>query len=137
MSEMVDTSLFQINSLSENIISRKKKAFFYNSILKIYTEDYMYSENNIFLRYSFLIKNRDYWELKFSKLIDLSIWFKTIASGKVDNFDEIFYRQGTCQNAEFATQHIFNLPTHNWINENKLESLLIELKNSGDIIKTN
>ena len=47
---------------------------FYNETLKIYSEEYMKSNKNIFLRYSFLINNRDYWENKFSSKIDLSVF---------------------------------------------------------------
>jgi hypothetical protein len=36
--------------------------------------------------------------------------------------------------SEYVCEHIFNLPTHNKIRPEKLKKLLIELKNSGDII---
>ncbi len=124
----------QIENLDSNLANRKKIVKFYNKILNIYSSEYINSEENIFLRYSFLIKNRDYWEKRFSKKIDLSIWFKTIASGKNNNFEEIGYKMGTNKVSEFVCKHIFNLPTHNQIKPEKLEKLLIELKNSGDII---
>lgn len=124
----------QFESLDSNLENRKKIANYYNEILNIYTEEYMQSDTNIFLRYSFLVKNRDYWENKFSSKIDLSIWFKTIASGKNDNFEEMHYTVGSNKVSEYVCEHIFNLPTHNQIKPNKLKKLLLELKNSGDII---
>ena len=124
----------QFESLNDNLNNRKKVANYYNNILNIYTEEYMQSDTNIFLRYSFLVKNRDYWEKKFSSKIDLSIWFKTIASGRNDNFEEINYKVGSNKVSEYVCEYIFNLPTHNQIKPEKLESLLKELKNSGDII---
>ena len=126
--------LSQIDKLDENIINRKKIATYYNDILKIYSDDYINDDRNIFLRYSFLVNNRDYWEKRFSSKIDLSIWFKTIASGKNENFEEIGYMIGTNKVSEYVCEHIFNLPTHNNIRPEKLKELLIELKNSGDII---
>lgn len=126
--------LSQINSLDENLQNRKEIAKYYNNIFNIYTDEYVEDEKNIFLRYSFLIKNRDYWENKFSLKIDLSIWFKTISSGRNDNFEKIGYSLGQNKISEYVCEHIFNLPTHNKIKPEKLEKLLIELKNSGDII---
>ena len=124
----------QFKSLNDNLDNRKKVANYYNDILNIYTEEYMKSDKNIFLRYSFLVKNRDYWENKFSSKIDLSIWFKTITSGRNDNFEEINYNVNSNKVSEYVCKNIFNLPTHNQIRAEKLKSLLKELKNSADII---
>ena len=124
----------QFKSLDSNLENRKKIATYYNDILNIYTKEYIQSETNIFLRYSFLVKNRSYWENRFSSKIDLSIWFKTIASGRDSNFEEINYKIGSNKVSEYVCDHIFNLPTHNQIKPEKLKKLLEELKSSGDII---
>ena len=124
----------QFKSLNENLENRKKVAIYYNDILNIYTKEYMQSDKNIFLRYSFLVNNRDYWENKFSSKIDLSIWFKTITSGRNDNFEQINYKVNSNKISEYVCEHIFNLPTHNQIKPEKLKKLLKELKNSADII---
>jgi perosamine synthetase len=124
----------QIIGLNYNIKSRKKIANFYNEILKIYTNHYIYNEENVFLRYGFLVKNRDYWETRFAKNIDLSIWFKTVASGRQTDFNQIYYKVGSNVVSEYVCDHIFNLPTHNLISPERLKVLLVELKNSGDII---
>ena len=125
----------QINNLENNLTHRKKLAKYYNDILQIYPESYINSEKNVFLRYSFLVKNRDYWQKKFSSKIDLSIWFTTIAQGKNSNFEEIHYTVGQNQTSEFVAKRIFNLPTHQKIDPTKIKKLLLELKNSKDIIK--
>jgi len=131
---LASIGISQINNLDSNLSNRKNIARYYNEILNIYSDNYIDDERNIFLRYSFLVKNRDYWENKFSSKIDLSIWFKSIASGKNDNFEEIGYRVGTNKVSEYVCEHIFNLPTHNKIKPEKLKKLLVELKNSGDIV---
>ncbi|MFA6136949.1 MAG: aminotransferase class I/II-fold pyridoxal phosphate-dependent enzyme [Sulfurimonas sp.] len=131
---LANIGISQIESLDNNIKNRRNNAQYFNDILKIYTEVYMNDEKNIFLRYSFLVQNRDYWEEKFSSKIDLSIWFKTVASGKNDNFQEINYEVGSNKVSEFVCEHIFNLPTHNNIKPEELKKLLHALKNSGDII---
>jgi len=126
--------LSQIDKLSSNLNNRRKIVYYYNDILKIYSDDYLEDSKNIFLRYSFLVNNRDYWEKHFSSKIDLSIWFKTIASGKDNNFEDINYKVGSNGISEYVCKHIFNLPTHNQIKPEKLKKLLKELKESGDII---
>jgi len=124
----------QMKNLEQNIAYRKSVAAYYNDILEIYPVEYIQASENIFLRYSFLVKNRDYWEKRFSSKIDLSIWFKTIASGKYEHFEEIGYTEGTNKVSEYVCEHIFNLPTHHNIDPKRLYTLLMELKNSGDIL---
>ncbi|MGG7048313.1 MULTISPECIES: aminotransferase class I/II-fold pyridoxal phosphate-dependent enzyme [unclassified Campylobacter] len=130
---LAKVGISQIESLSKNIQNRKQKAKFYNNILKFYSEEYMNMPENIFLRYSFLINNRDKWERKFSKVIDLSVWFKSIASG-CNDIASLGYKRGQNPVSEYVCEHIFNLPTHDNINCKKIKKLLMELKNSGDII---
>jgi dTDP-4-amino-4,6-dideoxygalactose transaminase len=125
----------QIEHLEKNIEHRREMARYYNDIFTIYSDDYIEDEKNVFLRYSFLINNRDYWEKRFASKIDLSIWFKTIAVGKDDNFEDIHYEIGKNNESEFITKRIFNLPTHQNIKPKRIEKLLYELKNSGDIIR--
>ncbi|MDP0562381.1 MAG: aminotransferase class I/II-fold pyridoxal phosphate-dependent enzyme [Candidatus Endonucleobacter sp. (ex Gigantidas childressi)] len=124
----------EVEKLQVNVESRRKKAVYFNRVLKIYSDRYMQDSQNIFLRYSFLIKNRDYWEKRFESKIDLSIWFKTVTSGKSDRFDEIGYMVGKNKVSEYVCDHIFNIPTHGNIKEERLELLLRELKTSGDIL---
>jgi dTDP-4-amino-4,6-dideoxygalactose transaminase len=131
---MAKIGLSQFKLLNKNLGNRKKIANYYNQLLNIYSKQYMQNDKNIFLRYSFLVKNRDYWESRFSSKIDLSIWFKTIAFGRNDDFEKINYKINSNKVSEYVCKHIFNLPTHNQIKAEKLQSLLKELKNSNDII---
>ncbi len=131
---LAKVGISQIENLDKNLTHRRKVAKYYNNIFKIYSNSYMDDEKNVFLRYSFLIKNRDYWEKRFANKIELSIWFKTIAVGKDSNFEEIYYKVGQNSQSEYITKHIFNLPTHQNINPKRIEKLLYELKNSNDII---
>jgi dTDP-4-amino-4,6-dideoxygalactose transaminase len=123
----------QIKMLKNNISTRRSNANFYNEILEIYSSDYINDKKNVFLRFSFLVKNRDYWKDRFASEIDLSIWFETLFSGRDGDFKEIYYHGGNL-NSEFACEHVFNLPTHKNIKPEKLSNLLNELKTSGDIL---
>lgn len=131
---LASIGISQFNLLENNLKNRRQIANFYNDIFNIYTKEYMKDNKNIFLRYSFLVNNRDYWEEKFSSKIDLAIWFKTVTSGRNNNFEEIHYKVGSNKVSEYVCEHIFNLPTHNQIEPEKLKKLLQELKSSGDII---
>jgi perosamine synthetase len=126
--------LSQLKFFDKNLNHRKQNALLYNTILNIYTDEYMYSEKNVFLRYSFLVNNRDYWEQKFSSKIDLSIWFKSVVSGRTKSLESVGYAQGSNRVSEYACDHIINFPTHMNINVNRISKLLQELKESGDII---
>jgi len=132
---LAKVGISQIKNLDKNLKYRREVAHYYNTIFGIYSNEYINDSKNVHIRYSFLIKNRDYWEKRFSSKIDLSIWFKTVVVGKDDNFEEINYTLGTNKESEFIADHIFNLPTHQNISPKKIEKLLYELKNSGDIIK--
>ena len=132
---LASTGISQLKMLSDNIENRRSIARYYNGILKIYSDSYISLSDNVFLRYSFLIKNRDMWEARFSSLIDLSIWFKDVANGMKDHYS-IQYKNNN-KVSEYVCEHIFNLPTHNNINCYKLEKLLYALKESGDIIEYN
>ena len=64
------------------------------------------------LRFSFLVNDQKLFERYFSNCFDLDIWFKSPFEGRYSNFHEIFYKKGSCINAEFASKHIVNFPTH-------------------------
>lgn len=69
-------------------------------------------EASAWLRYSFLVKDRAVFEGKYRKQFDFGIWFTSVTHGRNHNLDEIDYRQGSCPNAEFASKHVVNFPTH-------------------------
>lgn len=124
----------QLAQLEKNLRHRREVAHYYNDILQIYSDAYMQDSRNIFLRYSLLVKNREEWEKRFSHIVELSSWFKSVTQGRNERFDEIYYQEGSCPVAEYATGHILNFPTHLNIRPQKMRELLIDLKNSGDII---
>lgn len=126
--------LSQLQSLNSNIARRRSIAAYYNDLLGVYTPSELHDEKNIFLRYSFLVKNRAKWIKLFKSRIDLGLWFTSIAEGRTTSLEDILYAPGTNRVSEFATQHIINLPTHRNIRPELLRKQLIELKMSGDIL---
>ena len=90
--------------------------------------------NHVFLRYSFLVKDRDAFVQRFKKHFDLAVWFTSIAHGRDRDLEDIGYRMGSCPIAEYVAQHIVNLPTHNRIDPS---FLLASVDNEQHFISEN
>ena len=62
--------------------------------------------------------------------IDFNIWFSSVTEGRYSNYDEVNYIEGSCPNAEYATKHIINFPTHLQIDISYLEKVFSKNKKS-------
>lgn len=89
-------------------------------------------EEQAWLRYSFLVRDRDEFVERFGARIDLGIWFPTVLFGRETGTEAVGYRPGDCPVAENVARHIVNLPTHRRIPLALLESLW---KRHGDWLK--
>ncbi|HYX30876.1 MAG TPA: aminotransferase class I/II-fold pyridoxal phosphate-dependent enzyme [Pyrinomonadaceae bacterium] len=76
--------------------------------------------NHAFLRYSFLVKDRERFLDRFKKHFDLAVWFTSIAHGRDTGLEQIGYINGSCPIAEYVARHIVNFPTHNLIDRSFL-----------------
>lgn len=92
------------------------------------------SSNHVFLRYSFLVKDRKKFINQFRANFDLGIWFESIAHGRKSEFDKIGYLAGSCPVAEETAKHIVNFPTHERIDP---EFLFVKINNSFASILNN
>ena len=68
--------------------------------------------NHAFLRYSFLVKDREKFIRNFRANFDLGVWFQSIAHGRESDFEKIGYLAGSCPVAEKTAKNIVNFPTH-------------------------
>jgi perosamine synthetase len=104
--------LNQILRLKKNLKHRQGISQLLNKKIKWYN----FSDNDIYsyswLRYSFLVRNRDFFIKKFNKHFDLDIWYQSVVHGREKNLYEVFYQIGSCPVAEFVTKTIVNIPTH-------------------------
>jgi len=80
-------------------------------------------EQQAWLRYSWLVLDRDAFIGRFGKQIDLGIWFPTLVFGREVNAEAVGYRGGDCLIAERVARHIVNIPTHPRIPMTLFESL--------------
>ena len=71
--------------------------------------------SSIMLRYSFLVKDRNEFEMRFKRYFDLGIWFTSIVQGRQNKLDRVCYISGSCPIAEYVADHIVNFPTHSRI----------------------
>jgi len=79
------------------------------------------------LRYSILVKDRTKLMSIFGK-IDFNIWFLSVTEGRYSNYEKVNYIKGSCPNAEYATKHIINFPTHLKIDIAYLEKIFLKNK---------
>ena len=80
-------------------------------------------DSQAWLRYSFLVRDRDEFVARFGRRIDLGIWFPTVLFARETGTEAVGYRPGDCPVAESVSRHIVNLPTHRRIPLAFLESL--------------
>lgn len=69
-------------------------------------------DQQAWLRYSFLVRDREAFVERFRRRFDLGIWFTHPIFGRPDSAEHVGYRAGACPLAEHAAAHIVNFPTH-------------------------
>lgn len=132
----------QIHELERNITHRREIARSYDGIFGLYSEQFDGSNVNrkhVFLRYSFLVTDPNFFRKKFCRYIYLGDWFNSIALGRNKEFHKICYREGECPIGETVARHSVNLPTHPKV-ENPPKLILqfaSEIVNSGAFIHPN
>jgi perosamine synthetase len=102
----------QLRLLPANLAHRRSLARWLESELGWYGMDDATFSQCSWLRYSFLVRDREAFERRFRRRFDLGIWFTSIAEGRVQNLEAISYQTGSCPVAEQVCRHIVNFPTH-------------------------
>lgn len=103
----------QLNHLSENINQRQKIAQQFENAIG--ANKHIFQDGNMrcdWLRYPFLVENREKFISRFHKYHSLGIWFTSVTQCRYDNFHEIGYEDGSCPRAEWTTKRIVSIPTH-------------------------
>ena len=120
-------ALNQLDRLEQIIVHRRHIALIYDRIINKKFKLIMSIDikNGSCLRYPLWVENRDELENKLTKhgFYLMDHWYDAPVSPEwVDN-SEVKYYPGSCPNAENLSKHIFNLPTHINITEEKAERL--------------
>jgi perosamine synthetase len=102
----------QLKRIKTNLDHRRSIAAWLEKKLRWYSYDADEIDRISWIRYSFLVKDRDAFLSRFGGKFDLGIWFLSPFGGRDSDFSKIGYQKGTCPNAEFVAKHIVNFPTH-------------------------
>lgn len=115
----------QLKIIDKNLSHRKKiSSYLYSQLTGRMVSN---QKSRALLRYSMLVKDRSKMMKIFGK-IDFNIWFSSVTEGRYSNYDEVNYIEGSCPNAEYATKHIINFPTHLQIDISYLEKIFSKNK---------
>lgn len=122
-------ALFQLKKIAQ--FNKKRE-----EIGKKYIEDFnklpvdvVYKTNIPFLRFPILVKRRDEFVDFFKeKGIYIGKWYSEIIDPKGVDFKKIYYRIGSCPNAEYIAKHIVNLPTYPTMSDSDIEKVIEVLK---------
>lgn len=102
----------QLLDLKQNLAHRKNISDWLEKKINWYGLSTDKINESTWLRYSFLVKDREKFQTKFNKHFDLGIWFTSVVSGRSEDLEVVSYQRGSCPVAEFVVQHIVNFPTH-------------------------
>lgn len=105
--------LWQLQSLDKNLRHRRAIARRLEDWIGWYGGDVPGGfDRQAWLRYSFLVKDRDEFVGRFGRNIDLGIWFLHPIFCREHHTEAVGYEPGQCPIAEMVARHIVNLPTH-------------------------
>jgi perosamine synthetase len=102
----------QIKNIKKNLKHRVMLSLFFEKKIGWYKFNKNQISKNSWLRYSFLVKNREKFVKIFQKKFNLDIWYTSIFEGRDKNYRDIKYKIGSCPTAEYVAKHIVNFPTH-------------------------
>jgi dTDP-4-amino-4,6-dideoxygalactose transaminase len=69
-------------------------------------------DEQAWLRYSFLVRDREAFLRRFSGRMELMVWFTSVIYCRDSALHEVGYKEGSCPVAEAVARHIVNFPTH-------------------------
>jgi len=128
-------SKYRIDIIIEH---RKRIADLYKKILLELNLEPPYEPSyaeHTYLKFPLFVKNREeFFVLAEKEKIELGDWFISPIHPITKNFKLWHYKFGENPIAEFASNHIVNLPTHENIDEKYVERLYNFLKKNRDMI---
>jgi len=102
--------LSQLRQLPENLAWRRHCAALYGAARG--ETPFAPAGEHVFLRYTFLVEDRAAWIERYRDVLDMGVWFTSVAHGRDHDLGKIGYAAGSCPVAEDAARRCVNLPTH-------------------------
>lgn len=116
--------LNELSRLKPNLFHRRQVALAMDAHIGYYRYDLARMNEQAWLRYSFMPKNRERVIRYLEKYFDLGIWFTSVLHGRNDDLQEVGYQEGSCVVAEGVVNGIVNIPTHVRIPMRVIERLI-------------
>ena len=102
--------LSQLRRLPENLAWRRHCAALYRAARG--EAPFTPAGEHVFLRYTFLVPDRATEIERYRDVLDMGVWFTSVAHGRDQDLAKIGYAAGSCPVAEDAARRCVNLPTH-------------------------
>lgn len=128
------------NALSYLALEQLKRINFFNKKRTLISDFYIkefgvsklkipYSESVSFLRFPLLVERRDdlIFNLK-KKNIYIDKWYSNVIDPRGVDFEKIYYKKGSCPNAEVISQQIINLPTSPTMTKEDVQKIVYLVK---------
>jgi dTDP-4-amino-4,6-dideoxygalactose transaminase len=131
-SAQAELGLTQLRDLDRNLTHRRAIARWLDERVGWARGGVPEMNDATWLRYSFLVDDRERFEALFRRRFDLGIWFTSVVEGRAEGLELVGYRAGSCPVAEHAAQHIVNFPTHPRI---PLEAIRAEVERNWDRVR--
>lgn len=126
--------LSQLRNLAANLSHRRDIARWLENRIGWYGLTDEQINDGTWLRYSFLVSDRQAFEDAFRYRMDLGVWFTTVLGERSRDFDAVGYAQGSCPTAEYVARHIVNFPTHLQI---PLERIQLDVEDQWERVRQN
>ena len=126
----------ELKKLDQYVIRRKAIAKQYNDFLSKLGLNIYKNENHAYLKYPLLVKDRQhFFEDAEKNNIELGDWFISPIHPVIENLILWHYKKGDYPNAEYISQHIVNLPTHNGLSQSDIQKILnFLMKNESSLL---
>lgn len=110
---LAELALFQLKRVLQFNARRKKIASEYVQKLNVLRAGTWYKNIVPFLRFPLVVEKREEMLNFFrSKKIYVGKWYSEVVDPKGADLKQVFYKTGSCPNAEYIAKHILNLPTY-------------------------
>lgn len=120
-SAQANIGLQQLERLEANLRHRRAIAVWLEARIQWYSRAAYEYGNPSWLRYSFLVRDRNQFNRRMHPWLDPATWFTSVVQGRTTRLEEVGYRAGSCPKAEWVTRHIVNIPTHAGIPFDRIE----------------
>lgn len=104
-------ALSQLKTVKQTNTKREQFVTYYQQ--QVHSGEQPFQEEAPLLRFPLLVDNRDRLLQFFKKQgIYLGTWYSAVIDPLGVDFKKVYYKKGSCPNAEFAASRIINLPTY-------------------------